>query len=1187
MEMKCPKCGSEFIYESKRKKVNVCEDCGNEFVIEKKIVPQKVFLSYGHDENKEIVQYIYDKLKERGHKPWIDNAKIKYGDDWRNDITKGILESNGFLAFISKHSTRVPGVCLDEISIGVGNYNCRIQSILLEKNIMPPNTICNIQVIDMSDWKDIKNSSSNEEYNEWLNNKLNEIYDVVENERNIEIAGNISSISKVLNPITSSLKLRLILKNELVARKWLIDKIFKKISEKSNKVLVVTGSPGTGKSVLSAYLTNFSPNVIASFFCEWNNSLSYDCKIFLKSIIFQLAIYMEDYQERIVDLIREVDCSNATVDELLQKLLREPLEMLIDGNREDKIILIDALDESVSANYEFLNVVLKLIDYLPSWIKTIITTRSEVSIIEKLQKYEVLNIDDYKENIQTDIKEYVSKRIENELDIQKIINFSNGSFVYAKELIELYKTNNGIVDYEKIPKGLVGIYYTNFERLFGDINIYNNNYRMLFEIILCVKEQLSEEEICDILNINIDKLKQLLRKIHSYIYEMNQGDKKVLQVFHKSFLDWIVSEGAGLYQINVKNGDKIICEYLIRRCDEEDTLSQYLMKYALLHMEKKTYEELDVDVKNKILNKLSVAASVYGNREKEKYYLDLIIDDYKNTYLYYKRSLEYYKKTSGNKLLEIANQAIAFADNIDNEIEKFKLVNSISFAYFYAGFSEKSYNLIKAERKKHNEEFWKIDLNDADYWHAIAVTAHDLDKNLDVINATKKDVEAYKNNKKYYNQYISMVNLMDGYMACGNLKEADDLAVKIFDFIDNRYYIHVDDILKICYANLLQTENRIMESLVYYEEGLKIANDIQDWDYIYGSIWRELAISKFGDISSINALKKYRKMAIDSGYNYLVSLADVFIIISFLLFKDRMNFNNNYSEDIKLYMSEIENISMPGHMLQAKICLDLLDIDYISINIKEIINLISKCDGVKGCSDLIKKYFDKNIDKMTEEEKNKFEIWIKKYVNPIIDYQNKYWATITANLDDSIYLSSEYNCKTCQSKCCYDGVYISSEEESAIKTFVEKYKDQFSDINIPYIVNGDWPGMQSSRKTEKVEKNDYDETYPKHFTKTKCIFELENGECKLQRIATDNQLHPWKVKPKACWAFPIRGVAGDEILPPPTNCDKDPDYIDENYPGYVTFMPCVKVDKNNGVLWYNKYHSEIEYYSYLIHTKQI
>ncbi|MBO4818520.1 MAG: toll/interleukin-1 receptor domain-containing protein, partial [Firmicutes bacterium] len=154
---KCIYCGSENIYYSKKRGVYICEDCEKSFTPEEEVFhSRRIFLSYGHDENAELVKLIYDRLKERGHDPWIDYAKIKTGNDWRENITQGILGSNGFLAFLSKYSVRVPGVCLDEISIGVGNYNCRINSILLEKNVVPPNSISNIQYLDMSDWKEIK-----------------------------------------------------------------------------------------------------------------------------------------------------------------------------------------------------------------------------------------------------------------------------------------------------------------------------------------------------------------------------------------------------------------------------------------------------------------------------------------------------------------------------------------------------------------------------------------------------------------------------------------------------------------------------------------------------------------------------------------------------------------------------------------------------------------------------------------------------------------------------------------------------------------------------------------------------------------------------------------------------------------------------------------------------------------------
>lgn len=51
----------------------------------------KIFLSYGHDENYELVKRIRADLEKNGHDCWIDADRIKGGDDWRRSITDGIL----------------------------------------------------------------------------------------------------------------------------------------------------------------------------------------------------------------------------------------------------------------------------------------------------------------------------------------------------------------------------------------------------------------------------------------------------------------------------------------------------------------------------------------------------------------------------------------------------------------------------------------------------------------------------------------------------------------------------------------------------------------------------------------------------------------------------------------------------------------------------------------------------------------------------------------------------------------------------------------------------------------------------------------------------------------------------------------------------------------------------------------
>src|ERR1035441_8062297 len=108
-EVRCPKCSSLNVIFSRKRQLNVCEDCGAE------LSPPhlRIFLSYGHDANEELVRRIYADLKERGHDVWYDKSDIHFGDDWRSEITEGIVGSNRVLSFLSKYSTRDPGVCLD------------------------------------------------------------------------------------------------------------------------------------------------------------------------------------------------------------------------------------------------------------------------------------------------------------------------------------------------------------------------------------------------------------------------------------------------------------------------------------------------------------------------------------------------------------------------------------------------------------------------------------------------------------------------------------------------------------------------------------------------------------------------------------------------------------------------------------------------------------------------------------------------------------------------------------------------------------------------------------------------------------------------------------------------------------------------------------------------------------------
>ena len=114
----------------------------------------KVFLSYGHDGNTELVLRIKHDLKAAGHRPWIDKAGIKTGDDWRRSILDGLADTDWTLAFLSRHAEREGGVCLDEIALAMGMRHGNLATILVEpeEEVRAPVSVSHIQWLDMSGW---------------------------------------------------------------------------------------------------------------------------------------------------------------------------------------------------------------------------------------------------------------------------------------------------------------------------------------------------------------------------------------------------------------------------------------------------------------------------------------------------------------------------------------------------------------------------------------------------------------------------------------------------------------------------------------------------------------------------------------------------------------------------------------------------------------------------------------------------------------------------------------------------------------------------------------------------------------------------------------------------------------------------------------------------------------------------
>lgn len=162
----------------------------------------------------------------------------------------------------------------------------------------------------------------------------------------------------------------------------------------------------------------------------------------------------------------------------------------------------------------------------------------------------------------------------------------------------------------------------------------------------------------------------------------------------------------------------------------------------------------------------------------------------------------------------------------------------------------------------------------------------------------------------------------------------------------------------------------------------------------------------------------------------------------------------------------------------------------------------------------------------------------------------------------------------CEAMCCHDGVYLMAGEEEFLIELVNRIPALKALLPETFIVDGYWNSTFFGRKTA-TRKHEYrNPDYPVHFPKTRCVFADEEGFCKLEKFARSRGQHPWTFKPAACWLFPL-GIEAGEAVPPPADSALDP-YRQDNYPGYVTVVPCGRHNPN-GQPWRETLRKELTY----------
>ena len=524
-------------------------------------VKMKIFLSYAHDENVYLVNRIADDLKKEGVKIWIDNGEIKSGADWRRSITDALLSCDMVIAFASSHAVEKNGVCLDELSIAVCIKGAQIQTVLLESGLNIPAGISYRQYIDMSGWNiHIKNG----DFEKWYADKFSELKGVINDPEKRKYAEEVEFIRRRLNPDLSTFKKNNLQRQIFSGRKWLGAKVNEWIKG-DDRILVIEGTPGVGKSSFVAHEFLYSGSVGAVMYCEWDNHYTNNIDSISRSLIFQLSTHLPDYRNQVIRILKEeeqrdTEYRSANDTNIFQRLLVKPLQQLIDGKRPATLILIDGIDE-VSGDSSLparnVNVLAEIIEeekkYFPRWIKFILTTRPDPRVLRPLKRTKHININEYESENNKDIREYLKTRLPGYKDeyINKAEKKCAGNFLYAKLMCDaLLNGELNKEDIDKLVPGLESFYLKNFDRTFYGID----DFETVYYPAICAVGYSDTPVPVD----TLDKaMKWDRRQSEIFIKRMSPYLDIVyntIKFYHKSFVDWLRSSDADDYIIDKKIG---------------------------------------------------------------------------------------------------------------------------------------------------------------------------------------------------------------------------------------------------------------------------------------------------------------------------------------------------------------------------------------------------------------------------------------------------------------------------------------------------------------------------------------------------------------------------------------------------------------------------------------------------------
>ena len=382
-----------------------------------------------------------------------------------------------------------------------------------------------------------------------------------------------------------------------------------------NRVMVISGNAGMGKSVISAVLCKKmqeAGRLAGSHFCQHDKARHRNPRVMLQSLASQLCDFLTEYKRALMEKLSRnlgVEIKNMEVKDLFEVLFEEPLASLNDPSLT-YLMVIDGLDESeFKGRNELLDVIANYFQNLPLWIRFLVTTRPERNIAENLMNLHPLQLDPKVEENIKDIHLCFEKQVSHllqsehqEIIMQALVQKSEGVMLYTHYLVDFLKKEEPVVTPELLdsilPSGISSVYHSYFKRLetelSKEVSVAEDQFLTFLSAVAASREPLPLGFVSKLL-LPDKSTSSLQRKVNTAIAcvsELLPVQEGCIHFFHKSVKDWLIDEsnyGQHHFSVDEKKGHEVLSKLCIDELDEvkrkgvDYVQVSYTAKYALRH----------------------------------------------------------------------------------------------------------------------------------------------------------------------------------------------------------------------------------------------------------------------------------------------------------------------------------------------------------------------------------------------------------------------------------------------------------------------------------------------------------------------------------------------------------------------------------------------------------------------------